>query len=79
MNRHPTEVLDVTLSLQGFGSRARVVEHQVMTHPDLFAVNTAVNPMNVAPRAGSGAIIDEGAVKLGLPPFSYQVIRVAVA
>ena len=57
---------------------ARVVDHQIITHPDLRAVNTAVNPMNVAPKQGAGAIVEDGALKLGLPPFSYQVIRVAL-
>jgi alpha-N-arabinofuranosidase len=78
VNRHATEVLDLSLSLQGFGGTARVVDHQIIANPDLRAVNTAVNPMNVAPKAGSGAKVEDGAVKLGLPPFSYQMIRVSL-
>lgn len=78
VNRHATEVLDLSLSLQGFGGAARVVDHQIITHPDLRAVNTGVNPMNVAPKAGSGAKVEDGAVKVGLPPFSYQMIRVSL-
>ena len=77
VNRHPTETLDVAVSLQGFGA-ARVIDHQVMTHADLEAVNTMSQPDKIAPKAGSGVVVDDGVVMAKLPPFSYQMIRLAL-
>jgi len=77
VNRHQTEPLDMEVSLQGFGA-ASVLDHQVMVHAMLEAVNTAGDQNNVAPKKGSGALIEDGAVKVNLPPLSYQMIRVKV-
>jgi alpha-L-arabinofuranosidase len=44
----------------------------------LDAVNTEKDQKNVVPKKGSGAIIEDGAVKAKLPPYSYQMIRVRV-
>ncbi|WP_172124047.1 alpha-N-arabinofuranosidase [Devosia sp. 919] len=78
VNRNGEEELDVELSLQGYRD-ARVLEHQVMTHDDLNAVNTAANPDNVAPRQGQGAVAEEDKLSVSLPPHSYQMVRVSVA
>ena len=78
VNRHPSEDLSTAISLQGFGT-PRIIDHQVMMHESLVATNTMENPDNVAPRAGSGAAVEDGIVRLALPPHSWQMIRVAVA
>jgi alpha-L-arabinofuranosidase len=78
VNRHGTETLSAEVSLQGFGA-GRILDHQVMTHGDLGAVNTGISPANVAPRTGSGATLDGGVLSVALPPYSYQMIRVIVA
>ena len=77
VNRHGTDTLPTEISLQGFGA-ATVIDHQVMTHSMLNAVNTAENQANVAPQKGKGAKIEDGAVKLSLPPHSYTMVRVKV-
>ena len=77
VNRHGSENMDVELSLQGFG-KATIIDHQVMKHDSLEAVNTAGNLDNVAPRKGTGAEIEDGMIKVSLPPYSYQMIRVKV-
>jgi alpha-N-arabinofuranosidase len=77
VNRHATETIDFDVSLEGFGE-GRIVEHQVMTHASLDAVNTAAKPMEVAPYKGTGASVADGKLTVRLAPYSYQVIRVAV-
>ena len=77
VNRHGTESLDLAVDLQGFGS-GKVIEHKVMTHTQLTAVNTAKDQTNVAPRDGAGAAVDGASLKVRLPPHSYQMLRVKV-
>jgi alpha-N-arabinofuranosidase len=62
------------IDLTGFGA-AEIVDHQVMAHADLKAVNSAENPGNVAPRPGAGASVAGGKLSLSLPAYSYQMIR----
>jgi len=78
VNRHPTQTLKLDLALQGFGARAMVIDHQVMTHADLKATNNLIAPDTVVPRAGSGAKVADGALTADLPPHSWQMIRVKV-
>jgi alpha-N-arabinofuranosidase len=53
-----------------------VIDHQVMTHKNLEAVNTAKKPDEVAPSKGKGAKLSDGTLSVKLPPHSYQMIRV---
>ncbi|GHC65255.1 arabinosylfuranosidase ArfA [Neogemmobacter tilapiae] len=78
VNRHESESIETEISLQGFGAGS-VIDHQVMTHKDLRAVNTAENMMNVAPSKGTGAALKDGTLTVKLPPLSYQMIRVKLA
>ncbi|NMA97060.1 MAG: alpha-N-arabinofuranosidase, partial [Phyllobacteriaceae bacterium] len=75
VNRHAMEGIEIELDLQGFAPGA-VIDHQVMTYPDLKAVNTAQEQDKVAPRKGSGAELGAGKLSVLLPPYSYQMIRV---
>ena len=77
VNRHPSETIDLDVALQGFAA-GRIIDHQVMTHANLAAVNTAADPNAVAPRQGSGARVAEGRLTVSLAPYSYQMIRVQV-
>jgi len=77
VNRHGSEQIDVDLSLEGFGA-ATVIDHQVMTHANLRAVNTANDQNNVVPTKGSGAKVDGKVLSVKLAPYSYQMIRVKV-
>jgi alpha-N-arabinofuranosidase len=77
VNRHGKEAIELDLSLEGFGA-ASIADHQIMTHADLRAVNSAENPGNVVPKRGSNAVVKEGRLTLSLPPYSYQMIRLKV-
>ena len=50
VNRHASETIEVEVGLTGFGS-LKVVDHQVMTHKDLEAANTAKAQNSVVPKA----------------------------
>ena len=50
-----------------------------MTNGDLEAVNTLSAPLAVAPKKGSTAEVKDGRLTAKLPPYSYQMIRVALA
>ncbi len=77
VNRHPDKELTAEISLQGFGE-ARVVDHQIIKHDDINAVNTEKNPDNVKPEAGSGATVSDGALSVALAPYSYAMVRLAL-
>ena len=77
VNRHGSESLDVEIGLQGFGEPS-IIDHQVMTHANLEAVNTAREQNAVAPAKGSGATAGAGKITITLPPYSYQMLRTKV-
>jgi len=77
VNRHGTETLDTEFNLQGFG-KATVFEHKVMTHKQLAATNTLHNQTAVVPRDGTGARIEGAGLRVSLPPYSYQMLRLKV-
>lgn len=77
INRHGSEILNVEIDLQGFGA-ATIIDHQVMTHTSLEAVNSLAQQSNVTPVKGKGAKVADGAVQLNLPPHSYQMLRLKV-
>lgn len=76
VNRHASEALDLSIDLKGFGGAGRVIDHQALTHSDLRAVNGLTSQNNVAPKAGTGIVVDGANVTGKLPPYSYQMIRV---
>jgi len=77
INRNGEEPLATTISLEGFGA-AKSVEHTLIKHDDLEARNTRDAPDTVAPRKGDGARLEDGRLKLDLPPYSYSMIRVSL-
>lgn len=74
VNRHGQETLELTVALHGFGL-TKVVDHQVMAHHPLEAVNTLSHPSAVAPKASAGASLTSEVFSARLPPYSYQMIR----
>jgi alpha-N-arabinofuranosidase len=78
VNRHASETIEVDVDLRGFGA-ASVIDHQLMTHADLKAVNTAANQGEVAPARGTGAKVDGDRLTVKLPPYSYQMLRLRLA
>ena len=55
----------------------RIVEHLVLTHEDIHAVNTAERPNTVVPRNDGDAALKDGHIEATLPPVSWNVIRLA--
>jgi alpha-N-arabinofuranosidase len=78
VNRSTTETLPLTADLRGFGA-LQVAEHSVLADRDLQARNTAEQPDRVAPRPGHGARLDGGQLFVGLPPASWNVLRLSPA
>jgi len=77
INRHGNEILNVAIDLLGFGA-ATIIDHQVMTHASLEAINSLAQQSNVTPAKGKGAKVADGSVQLNLPPHSYQMLRLKV-
>lgn len=77
VNRHGSETVDAEISLEGFGS-ATIIDHQVIAHNDLEAVNTADNPNNVVPVPGNGLQVAGDKLSIALAPYSYQMIRLKI-
>ena len=74
VNRNLEGGLEFTGDLRGFEDYG-VVEHIVLTHDDLKAVNTADNPDNVVPTTGGSAEAVSGQLSALLPKQSWNVIR----
>ncbi len=78
VNRHAEQEPALDLALQGFAGKARVIDHQVMTHADLRATNTLIAPLNVVPQAGQGARVADGRLSAALPAHSWSMIRISL-
>nr|WP_316503265.1 MULTISPECIES: alpha-N-arabinofuranosidase [Paenibacillus] len=74
VNRHLSETMDLTLDLRSFGA-VELVEHIVMEHHDLKAVNSKEEPNRITPRTGGQTFKEEAAFKSILPKASWNVIR----
>ena len=75
LNRGDEDCL-LEADLRSFGAM-HILEHILLHHDDPKAVNTAENPMNVAPQAGPGGKADGGRISVMLPGMSWSVIRLA--
>ncbi|MBB4000502.1 arabinosylfuranosidase ArfA [Aureimonas pseudogalii] len=73
VNRHPTETIDLDLSVQGFGER-RVVADKVIAGHDLRAVN-GPDGQPVEPADGTGVGVTDGRLQGSIAPLSYRMIR----
>ncbi len=60
--------------LRSFGNY-RVVEHIVLEHPDVKAVNTMDDPHRVVPHEKGNAAVEDGTLKATLSKLSWNVIR----
>ncbi|MFB5269065.1 alpha-N-arabinofuranosidase [Paenibacillus enshidis] len=77
VNRHLSEALDLTCDVRSFEGYS-IVEHIVMEHEDLKAVN-GPGEEKVAPRSGGSAKLDGGIVTAHLGKASWNVIRLRKA
>jgi len=69
---------DITLAcdLRAFGD-LKPVEHIVLHHDDVKAVNTEEKPDEVAPVKGRNGKVDGGKMNVKLPALSWNVIRLS--
>jgi len=76
VNRDMNEAIELDCDMRAFGD-LRVVEHIVLHHDDVKAINTENNPDNVVPAQGKGGVMDGGKLNIVLPALSWNVIRLA--
>ena len=74
VNRHPKQAMDLKIDLKGIG-QAELLEHIVLRHDDLNAVNTEENPDNVSPKLAEGGSVRGGVFTGRLSAASWNVIR----
>ena len=74
LNRDLKEDIALEADLRAFGE-LKVLEHIVLHHDDVKAINTEENPNNVAPQEGKGGTLDGGRLEVVLPSLSWNVIR----
>ena len=74
VNRHLAEPVSIECDIRDFQD-FKVVEHIVMTHADLKAINSADQPDTVVPDTTGDASTDNGTLSAQLPSKSWNVIR----
>ena len=77
VNRSPKQGMDLKVDLRGVGN-AEFLEHIVLRHDDLSAVNTEADPDNVSPKLAAGGSIRGGVYSGRLPAASWNVLRFKV-
>lgn len=77
VNRHLAEGLELAVDLRSFGA-VTVLQHTVLEHEDIHAMNTRSNPGTVLPHDRGTATADGGRVSALLPKASWNVIRLQV-
>lgn len=75
VNRSMTDDILLRVDLRSFEG-LRAVEHTVLHHDDVKAVNTEENPDEVKPVSGKGGKLDGGVLEIKVPALSWNVIRV---
>ena len=74
VNKDLEEDMEVSLDLRQFSDYA-IIEHIVLHHPNLKAVNTEDNPNNVVPVNNGKSSITDGILTAVLKSRSWNVIR----
>ncbi len=74
LNRSMDEDILLDADLRAFGP-LRVLEHSVLHHDDVKAVNTEAAPNTVVPQTGDFGAMDGGRLSIALPALSWNVIR----
>jgi alpha-N-arabinofuranosidase len=73
VNKHE-ESCEIFCALQGFEDY-RLIEHIVLSHEDIFAVNTAKDQDKVKPHIQEGGAIANGELRVTLAKYSWNVVR----
>jgi len=76
MTNYSDSAMDCGLTLNGFGELSPV-ESAVMTGVDIEAKNTIEAPDTVIPFGGEKPVFKNGSLLTQLPPFSYNMLRLA--
>ena len=76
VNRDLSEPCLLDLDLRSFGP-LKMVEHIVLHHDDVKAINTEDNPFNVAPTTVPVTALASGHAEISIPPLSWNVLRFA--
>jgi len=74
VNRSQDENMELSIDLSEFQGY-QLMEHIVMEHEDLHAINTAANPDNVVPNSNGSTVVDGSSAIAILHPLSWNVIR----
>ncbi len=74
VNRDMAEDMSLSVDLRAFEG-LRVVEHSVLHHTDVNAINTEAAPDTVSPTQGELGQMDGGKLTISLPYLSWNVIR----
>jgi alpha-N-arabinofuranosidase len=74
VNRNPKEPLLLECDIRNFKD-FRVIQHLVLEHEDIKAVNTAAHPDNVVPHNRGNARVQDGEAIALLSKRSWNVIR----
>jgi alpha-L-arabinofuranosidase len=74
VNRDTARPIRLTADLRPLGPVGSV-EHRVLADADRHAKNTLAQPDRVTPRTATGATIDDGRLRVELPPLSWNTIR----
>ena len=74
VNKNLEEDITINLELKQFANY-EVIEHVVLHHEDLYAVNTEENPANVAPITCQRSSICEGMLSAVLQQKSWNMLR----
>ena len=74
VNRDLSEPCLLDLDLRSFGP-LKMVEHIVLHHDDVKAINTEDNPFNVAPSTIPVTELDSGHAEISVPALSWNVLR----
>ena len=74
VNKSLEEDLEISCDLRQF-TEYRIVDHKILTHENLKAVNTEDHPLEVTPVSGQNAALDSGNLTALFPKHSWQMIR----
>ena len=76
VNRDQSEDFMLDIDLRAFGD-LNLLEHILLHHSDVKAVNTEDDPFNVAPATGPGGTVEKGRAQICVPALSWNVLRFA--
>ena len=74
VNKDLEEDMELTMDLRQFAGM-KVLEHVVLEHEDLLAVNTEADPDNVKPHCGGKSSVEGSTLKAQLSKKSWNMIR----